>query len=163
MTKGPSSTEFPALPPSLRAERQGAIAILKLARPEKRNALDDTTVEGIETFFSAIPDGVGAVVLAGEGEHFSAGLDLFELTERNVVEGIEHSRSWHRAFERIEFGKVPVVAVLHGAVVGGGLELAAAAHVRVAERSAFYALPEASRGIFVGGGGSVRLPPLIGL
>jgi len=57
---------------------------------------------------------------------------------------------------------VPAVAVLHGAVVGGGLELAASCHVRVAERSAFYALPETSRGIFVGGGGSVRLPPLIG-
>src|SRR3984957_85302 len=163
MTKGASSTEFPALPPSLHAERQGAIAILKLARPEKRNALDDTTVEGIETFFSAIPDGVGAVVLAGEGDHFSAGLDLSELTERDVIAGIEHSRSWHRAFERIEFGKVPVVAVLHGAVVGGGLELAAAAHIRVAERSTYYALPEGSRGIFVGGGGSVRLPPLIGV
>jgi len=53
--------------------------------------------------------------------------------------------------------------VLHGAVVGGGLELAAAAHVRVAERSAYYALPEGSRGIYVGGGGSVRLPPLIGV
>ena len=52
--------------------------------------------------------------------------------------------------------------MLHGAVVGGGLELAAAAHVRVAERTAFYALPEGSRGIYVGGGGSVRLPPLIG-
>ena len=70
---------------------------------------------------------------------------------------------WHRVFERIEFGRVPVVAVLHGAVVGGGLELAAAAHVRVAERSAYYALPEGSRGIFVGGGGSVRLPRLIGV
>ena len=56
-----------------------------------------------------------------------------------------------------------MVAVLHGAVVGGGLELAAAAHVRVAERSAYYALPEGSRGIFVGGGGSVRLPRLIGV
>ncbi|MGA9501011.1 MAG: crotonase/enoyl-CoA hydratase family protein, partial [Pseudolabrys sp.] len=53
--------------------------------------------------------------------------------------------------------------VLHGAVVGGGLELAAAAHVRVAERSAYYALPEGSRGIYVGGGGSVRLPRLIGV
>ena len=63
MTNGASPTEFPTLPPSLRAERQGAIAILKLKRPEKRNALDDTTVEGIHTFFSAIPDGVGAVVL----------------------------------------------------------------------------------------------------
>ncbi len=58
---------------------------------------------------------------------------------------------------------MPVVAVLHGAVVGGGLELAAAAHVRVAERSAYYALPEGSRGIYVGGGGSVRLPRLIGV
>jgi (methylthio)acryloyl-CoA hydratase len=163
MSKSETSAEFPSLPPSLRAERQGAVAILKLARPEKRNALDDTTVEGIEAFFSAIPDGIGAVVLAGEGEHFSAGLDLTELTERNIAEGIEHSRSWHRAFEHIEYGKVPVVAVLHGAVVGGGLELAAAAHVRVADRSAYYALPEGSRGIFVGGGGSVRLPPLIGL
>ncbi len=56
-----------------------------------------------------------------------------------------------------------MVAVLHGAVVGGGLELAAAAHVRVAERSAYYALPEGSRGIYVGGGGSVRLPRLIGV
>ena len=57
---------------------------------------------------------------------------------------MEHSRPWHRAFEKIQFGRVPVVAVLHGAVVGGGLELAAAAHVRVAERSAYYALPEGS-------------------
>jgi enoyl-CoA hydratase/carnithine racemase len=56
-----------------------------------------------------------------------------------------------------------VVAVLHGAVVGGGLEIAAACHVRVAERSAYYALPEGSRGIFVGGGGAVRLPRLIGV
>ena len=58
---------------------------------------------------------------------------------------------------------MPVVAVLHGAVVGGGLELAAAAHIRVAERSAYYALPEGSRGIYVGGGASVRLPRLIGV
>ena len=70
---------------------------------------------------------------------------------------------WHRVFEKIEFGKAPVVAVLHGAVVGGGLELAAATHIRVAERSAYYALPEGSRGIYVGGGASVRMPRLIGV
>ena len=69
---------------------------------------------------------------------------------------------WHEAFNRIEFGKVPVVAVLHGAVVGGGLELAAAAHIRVAETSTYYGLPEGTRGIFLGGGGTVRLPRLIG-
>ena len=69
---------------------------------------------------------------------------------------------WHRAFDHLQFGRVPVVAVLHGAVVGGGLELACAAHVRVAETSTFYALPEGQRGIFVGGGASVRVPRLIG-
>lgn len=152
-----------ALPPSLSVELQNEIATLRLMRPEKRNALDDETILGIETFFDSLPDGVKAVVLAGEGEHFSAGLDLSELTGRGVAEGISHSRMWHRVFDRIEFGRVPVVAVLHGAVVGGGLELAASTHVRVAEKTAFYALPEGQRGIFVGGGASVRLPRLIGV
>jgi enoyl-CoA hydratase/carnithine racemase len=159
-----SSKVFSAhLPASLAAEQYGSVSVLKLNRPQKRNALDDETIIGIEQFFTSLPDGVGAVLLAGEGEHFSAGLDLTELKERDIAEGIAHSSLWHRAFEKIQFGKVPVVAVLHGAVVGGGLELAAAAHVRVAERSAYYALPEGSRGIYVGGGGSVRLPPLIGV
>ena len=158
-----SKRAFPKLPASLAATRRGDVAILALARPQKRNALDDATVLGIERFFTALPAGIKAVVLHGRGAHFSAGLDLSELTERDVAEGVKHSRMWHRAFAHIEFGKVPVVAVLHGAVVGGGLELAAAAHIRVAERSADYALPEGSRGIYVGGGASVRLPKLIGV
>ena len=58
---------------------------------------------------------------------------------------------------------MPVFTVLHGAVVGGGFELAAASHIRIAERSAFFALPEGQRGIFLGGGGSVRIPRLIGV
>ena len=151
------------LPSSLAAEQQGDVAVLRLNRAHKRNAIDDETVLGLDAFFSAVPDGIGAVLLTGEGDNFSAGLDLSELKERNVAQGIAHSSLWHRTFEKIQFGKVPVVAVLHGAVVGGGLELAAAAHVRVAERSAYYALPEGSRGIYVGGGGSVRLPRLIGV
>jgi enoyl-CoA hydratase/carnithine racemase len=160
----PSSQRLPiTLPSSLAAQRQGEVAVVRLARPMKRNALNEEMVLGLENFFMHIPPDVKAVVLCGEGEHFSAGLDLSEMTERNVVDGIAHSRTWHRAFEPIEFGKVPVIAVLHGAVVGGGLELAAAAHVRVAERSAYYALPEGSRGIYVGGGASVRLPRLIGV
>jgi enoyl-CoA hydratase/carnithine racemase len=137
--------------------------VLRLHREEKRNALNDPTVQGMQAFFTSLPDDIRAVIIAGDGAHFSAGLDLSELEERDVVGGMFHSRSWHRAFDYIEFGKVPVVAVLHGAVVGGGLELAAAAHIRIAERSTYYALPEGTRGIFVGGGGSVRLPPLIGV
>jgi (methylthio)acryloyl-CoA hydratase len=159
-----SSKSFAAqLPASLAAERHGSVAVLKLNRPQKRNALDDDTIVGIEQFFTSLPSGIHAVLLAGEGEHFSAGLDLSELEDRDIAQGIAHSSLWHRAFEKIQFGKVPVVAALHGAVIGGGLELAAAAHVRVAERSAYYALPEGSRGIYVGGGGSVRLPRLIGV
>lgn len=160
MTRQPLPIDLPA---SLTAERLDNIAILRLSRPHKRNALDDTTVSGIETCLEDMPADIRAVVLHGEGEHFSAGLDLSELTVRNVVEAVHHSRNWHRVFDKLEFGKVPVVAALHGAVVGGGLELAAACHVRVAERSAYYALPEGSRGIYVGGGGSVRIPRLIGV
>ena len=148
---------------NLEIELQDSIAIVRLARPQKRNALNDETVFSLEHWFSAPPSQVKAVVLAGQGDHFCAGLDLSELTERSVAEGVMHSRSWHRAFEPIEFGSLPVVAVLHGAVVGGGLELAAAAHIRVAEASTFYALPEGSRGIYVGGGASVRVPKLIGV
>jgi enoyl-CoA hydratase/carnithine racemase len=162
--KTPSASGFAHdLPASLAAECRGDVALLRLTRAHKRNALDDEMIFGIERFFNAVPDEIRAVVLHGDGEHFSAGLDLTELSERDVAAGIAHSRSWHRAFEQMEFGRVPVVAVLHGAVVGGGLELAAAAHVRVAERSAYYALPEGSRGIYVGGGASVRVPKLIGV
>ena len=153
----------PKLPKSLQVARRGAVAILTLARPEKRNALNDATVLGLETFFETLPAGVKAVVLNAQGNHFSAGLDLSELKVLSTEEGIAHSRVWHRIFDKIEFGRVPVVTVMQGAVVGGGLELAAATHIRIAERSAYYALPEGSRGIFVGGGGSVRLPRLIGV
>ena len=154
-----SAAEAPG-PISTRIE--GEVAIVRLERAHKRNALSDEAVLALETAFRTLPQGVKAAVLHGAGEHFSAGLDLSELSETSLNDAIDHSRMWHRAFEAIEFGRVPVVSALHGAVVGGGLELAAATHIRVAERSAFFALPEGQRGIFVGGGGSVRLPRLIG-
>lgn len=147
----------------LRIERDGPVLIIGLDRPEKRNALNDGVIAALDATVSALPADARAVLIHATGPNFSAGLDLSELAERDAYEGVLHSRSWHQCFEKIEFGPLPVVAVLRGAVVGGGLELAAAAHVRVAERSAFYALPEGQRGIFVGGGGSVRVPRLIGV
>jgi enoyl-CoA hydratase/carnithine racemase len=143
-------------------ERHDEIGILRLNRPAKRNALSDAMVEELASRLAAVPQGVRALVLHGAGTHFCAGLDLSELAERSAAQGLAHSRMWHRIFDRIQFGSVPMVAVLHGAVVGGGLELASCAHVRVAETSAFYAFPEGQRGIFLGGGGSVRVPRLIG-
>ncbi len=150
------------LPPSLQCERDGDVAIVRIRRVEKRNAIDDELVEGIDLAFSSLPDDVRAVVLAADGEHFSAGLDLSSLTHSTMMAGMERSHRWYRAFDRIQYGRVPVIAALHGGVIGGGLELAAAVHLRVADASTFYALPEAQRGIFVGGGGSVRVSRLIG-
>lgn len=146
----------------LRLERRGAVAVAQLARPEKRNAINDALIDEIEALFRAPPEAARAIVLHGEGGHFSAGLDLSEHKARDAFEVMQHSRRWHRAFEALQFGRVPVVAALHGAVIGGGLELAAACHVRVADASAFYQLPEGQRGIFVGGGASVRVARIIG-
>ena len=147
----------------LKVVQDDAVTIVVLARPQKRNALSDAVVAELQHVFTNLPKAAGAVLLAGEGDHFCVGLDLSELKDRDAVEGMHHSRSWHVALDCIQFGKVPVVAALHGAVVGGGLELASACHIRVADASAFFALPEGSRGIFVGGGGSVRIPRLIGV
>ena len=146
----------------LDADVQGPIAVLRLNRPHKRNALSDGLVLELRRTFESLPAGVRAVVLCAHGEHFCAGLDLGELRERDPGQGLLHSRMWHQALDAIQYGPAPVIAALHGAVVGGGLELAAACHVRVADETAYYALPEGARGIFVGGGGSVRIPKLIG-
>ena len=151
------------LPSSLALEVRGAVAVLTLDRARKRNALDTETVLGLERFFTAVPDGVRAVVLHGDGDHFCAGLDLSDLSDAGVEAGLHHSRMWHRVMGTIQLGTLPVVSALKGAVIGGGLELASATHIRVAEPSAFYALPEGQRGLFLGGGGSVRLPRLIGV
>lgn len=157
-------THFPQfdLPRSLSVELHDDIAVLSLSRPQKRNAIDHEMIRGIDRFFGGLPVHIRAVVIRGKGDHFSAGVDLSLAADTNGSSGLFGSRTWHRVFDRIEYGDVPVIAVLHGAVIGAGLELAAAAHIRVAERGTFYALPEGSRGIFVGGGGSVRVPRLIG-
>lgn len=137
------------------------IARLRLDRPEKRNALDDATVAELHAFFRE-PPAVRVAILEAAGDHFCAGLDLAEHVARTARDVTAHSQGWHDAFDAIQFGKVPVIAVMRGAVVGGGFELAASAHVRIAERSAFFGLPEGQRGIFLGGGGSVRITRLIG-
>ena len=144
-------------------EMHGAVAIVRLSRAAKRNALNDGLVQALRDVFQNLPESAMAAVIHGDGAHFCAGLDLSELKERDAGQGMHHSRSWHVALEAIQMGRVPVVAALHGAVVGGGLELASACHIRVADESTFYALPEGTRGIFVGGGGSVRIPKLIGV
>ena len=146
----------------LEVSHGGAVTHVRLNRPAKRNALSDTFIQQLHTCFQNLPEATRAVVVSGAGSHFCAGLDLSELVERDIGSAVLHSRMWHAAFDAIQFGRVPVVAALHGAVVGGGLELAASTHIRVAEPDAIFGLPEGQRGLFVGGGGSSRIPQLIG-
>src|SRR6266478_3642972 len=160
---GNASTAAAGSSDLLKIEQTGAVLTVGLNRPAKRNALNDGIILAIQDCFSSLPEDVGAVVIHGVGDHFSSGLDLSELTEHDATEGLRHSQMWHRVFDRIQYSRVPVIAALRGAVIGGGLELACAAHIRVADPSTYFALPEGQRGIFVGGGGSVRLPRLIGV
>ncbi|MEZ5649466.1 MAG: crotonase/enoyl-CoA hydratase family protein [Burkholderiaceae bacterium] len=140
-----------------------AIVHVEVDREAKRNALCDSLVLELERCFRSLPRGARAVLLSGVGKHFCAGLDLSEMSSHDAAGGVRHSRMWHEAFRHIQYAPAPVIAVLRGAVIGGGLEMAAATHLRVAEPSAFFALPEGSRGLFLGGGGSVRIARLIGV
>lgn len=150
----------------LRANTDAAgVATVTLARADKRNALNAATVEDLIAVFSAAPGaGVRAVVLRAEGAHFCAGLDLVEHLEadRTPAEFMRLCLRWHEAFNKMEYSGVPVIAALKGAVVGGGLELASAAHIRVADASTYFALPEGSRGLFTGGGATIRVADLVG-
>jgi (methylthio)acryloyl-CoA hydratase len=145
------NSRWPDLPDTLAVEQRGDAAILRLSRPAKRNAIDPQMLSGIIRFFSALPEGTRTVIIHGEGDHFCAGADLssivaIDAASRSTAAGLHLSQLWHHAFGQIENTTVPVVA-----------------DIRIAERSAFYALPEASRGIFVGGGASMRIPRLIGV
>jgi enoyl-CoA hydratase/carnithine racemase len=143
-------------------EQQGNISHLMLNRPEKRNALNDDLVAALDAFFADVPEQTRAIVISGTGGHFSSGLDLSQHVARQPLDVMAHSRNWHRVMARIAHSPVPVVAAMSGAVMGGGLEFAAACHVRVAEETVRFQMPEGLRGIFVGGGGSVRISRLIG-
>ncbi len=147
---------------SLRVEIEGRVATLTLNRPEKRNAMNDSLIAELSAFCDAPPEDVRVIVLTGSGDHFCAGLDLSEQVERAPDAGMAHSRSWHRALERVQFGGLPVVTAMRGGVIGGGLEVASSCHVRVAGPDVRFQLPEGKRGFFVGGGATVRVGKIIG-
>ena len=146
----------------LQIEINDRIAVLKMNRPEKRNAMNEDLLKAFDAFFSNPPEEVKVAILTGSGGHFCAGLDLSEHIHRSAEENLMHSRDWHDVMDRIEFGKIPVISAMYGAVMGGGLEIATTTHVRIAEPSTIYQLPEGRRGIYVGGGASVRVARIMG-
>ncbi len=145
-----------------RTEIHGHIAVIVFDRPEKRNAMNDALIADLDNFFSDPPENVRAVVMTGAGGNYCSGLDLSEHVHRLPEEAVYHSRNWHRVADLIEYGGLPVLSAMTGAVIGGGLEIAASTHVRIAEPSVRFQLPEGRRGIFVGGGATVRVGRILG-
>lgn len=148
--------------PVLKIDIDGGVATLTMNRPDKRNAMCDALLHAIDAFFSRPPEGVKVAVLTGTAGHFCSGLDLSEHVSRDAEGTMRHSRGWHQVMDRIQYGGLPVVSAMFGAVMGGGLELATSTHVRIAEPSTIFQLPEGRRGIFVGGGASVRVGRILG-
>ncbi|HUG59247.1 MAG TPA: crotonase/enoyl-CoA hydratase family protein [Candidimonas sp.] len=149
--------------PYLETHEIDQIGVVTLNRANKRNALDESAIAEIDHYFSTIPPYIRVIVMAAQGDHFCAGLDLKEHhdQERSAVDFLRVCQGWHRAFDKIQHGGIPVIACLQGAVVGGGLELASAAHIRVADSSTYFSLPEGTRGTFTGGGATVRTAKII--
>ena len=148
--------------PILKIDIVDSVATLTMNRPAKRNAMCDELLEAIDAFFSKPPAEVKVVVLTGTAGHYCSGLDLSEHVSRDAENTMRHSRNWHSIMDRIQYGGLPVVSAMFGAVIGGGLELATSTHVRIAEPSTIFQLPEGRRGIYVGGGASVRVGRILG-
>jgi len=146
-------------------ELEGDIALIGLNRPNKRNCMNDEMNRQFAVALARANDEAKCGVIFGHGDHFSAGLDLAEAMQWINADPETRRRRrghWHPTLDSMARGHIPFVAALKGATIGGGLEIASAAQIRVADETTFFALPEGQRGIFVGGGGSVRIQRLMG-
>jgi (methylthio)acryloyl-CoA hydratase len=143
----------------------GEIALVGLNRPDKRNCFNPIMMKQMRAAIERAGQEAKCGIIFGHGDNFSAGLDL-RWAAQNWKEGRSQRLPFpfnrNNYFEEMARGHIPFIAALHGATLGGGLETAAAAHIRVADETAFFGLPEGTRGIFIGGGGSVRVARLIG-
>ena len=147
-------------------EKKDSLAIITINRPSKLNALNKLTIEELHSAFKTLEEDnlVKVIVVTGSGEKaFVAGADISEFANFNVNQGTELAREGHELlFNFVQNLNTPVIAAINGFALGGGLELAMAAHFRVASTNAKMGLPEVSLGVIPGYGGTQRLPQLVG-
>ncbi|NHW23646.1 MAG: enoyl-CoA hydratase/isomerase family protein [Archaeoglobales archaeon] len=142
---------------------EGNIGIATLNRPEKLNALDSNTRTELKEIVERAEKEVRVLIITGSGRAFAAGADINELVKRDPIMAIEASKLGTELFARIEELEIPVIAAINGLALGGGLELAMACDIRIASNKAKFGQPEINLGIFPGGGGTQRLPRIVGM
>lgn len=147
-------------------EESNGIGYITINRPTKLNALNKATIEELhEAFVSAEEDAdIKVIILTGTGEKaFVAGADISEFANFSTEEGQQlAAEGQKKLFDLVENLSKPVIAAVNGFALGGGLELAMAAHFRIASDNAKMGLPEVSLGVIPGYGGTQRLPQLVG-
>jgi len=148
------------------AEKENGLAIITINRPTKLNALNKATIQELHEAFKTLDadNEVKAIIITGSGEKaFVAGADISEFADFDVAQGGElAAKGQELLFDFVENLSTPVIAAVNGFALGGGLELAMAAHFRVASDNAKMGLPEVSLGVIPGYGGTQRLPQLVG-
>ncbi|MCH7913277.1 MAG: enoyl-CoA hydratase/isomerase family protein, partial [Deltaproteobacteria bacterium] len=145
--------------------KEGAIATVQLNRPQKKNALNSELRREMEEALRGIErdTSLKVVIVTGSEEIFCAGADIGEIKEATTAEAnYKHAREYQLLFDQIESLPQPVIAAVSGYALGGGCELALACDFRIASEGARFGLPEIKIGAFPGGGGTQRLPRLIG-
>ncbi len=151
--------------PTLLEEREEEVAVLTLNRPEVRNALNRATISSLHGALKRLGDerGARALIITGAGERaFSAGADLKEREGMSEPQARDYLSLLGETFRLIEELPQPVIAAINGGAFGGGFELALVCDIRIAAEHARMGLTEVSLGIIPGGGGTQRLPRLVG-
>lgn len=150
--------------PVVTYDLEGDIALIGLNRPAKSNAINGDMRKQLLAAAMRAGEEAKCGILYGHGKHFCAGRDLRAAAEDwpNAVKARDPYIAPQDPREFLGRGNIPFIAALQGATLGGGLENACACHIRVADETTFFGLPEALRGIYLGGGGSVRIARIIG-
>jgi len=151
---------------TLQYREDGAVAIILLNRPQKKNSFNAQMRQEMERLLREVAENssIRAVILTGGEEIFCAGADISEMTgTANAESSYKHAREFQILFDQVESLPQPVIAAVSGWALGGGCELALACDFRVASDSARFGLPEIKIGAFPGGGGTQRLSRLIGV